>query len=402
MILLPRASHLEQHSFKLTTSCHPFLPSKPTQEDIMADPTPSTEAPASGPAAPVAIFKKRGAKAKANLRKRPATPPPAASDSDSDSDYSSSEDESGRRIKRRKRNTAAVVTASSRDRANPQSEQDLKATIFTTDRASALALDSSRRDATKQTNWFDEEKDLSAKSLLGSTRSMPPPSSSSTTSGPDGTYKGLANATSYIQKNPDAPSRKVGPVKAPTNIRTITITDMAPDVCKDYKNTGFCGFGDNCKFLHAREDYAHGWQLDREWENVTRGKKVIGGTVVASAERKANKDPNQGEDERDDDGEEEAAMLEKIPFVCIICRGDYKSPVVTRCGHYFCEGCALKRYRKDPSCAACGSGTNGVFNAAKKLQKLLEKKKERAARRRREAIENGEDVSSEEEEEEEE
>ncbi|KAK4200252.1 putative pre-mRNA-splicing factor cwc-24 [Triangularia verruculosa] len=339
------------------------------------------------PAAPVAIFKKRGAKAKANIRKRPATPPPA--NSDSDSDFSSSEDEAGRRIKRRKRNTTAVVTASSKE--IPQAEQDLKATIFTTDRASALALDSSKRDATKQSNWFDEDKNLSAKSLLGSTRSMP----SSSDNRPDGTYKGLANAASYIQKNPDAPSRKVGPIKAPTNIRTITITDMAPDVCKDYKNTGFCGFGDNCKFLHAREDYAHGWQLDREWENVTKGKKIIGGTVVASAERKANKN-NNDEDDRD---EEEEAMLEKIPFVCIICRGDYKSPVVTRCGHYFCEACALKRYRKDPSCAACGSGTNGVFNAAKKLQKLLVKKKERAAKRRQEAIENGEEVSSEDEDE---
>ncbi|KAK6714387.1 hypothetical protein SNK04_005330 [Fusarium graminearum] len=52
------------------------------------------------PQAPVAVFKKRGAKGKANIRKRPATPPPADSD---DSDYSSSEDESGQRVKRRKR-----------------------------------------------------------------------------------------------------------------------------------------------------------------------------------------------------------------------------------------------------------------------------------------------------------
>ncbi|KAK0723738.1 hypothetical protein B0T21DRAFT_337348 [Apiosordaria backusii] len=353
----------------------------------MTDSAPSTDTPAPAPVTPVAVFKKRGAKAKANIRKRPATPPLANSDSDSTVDFSSSEDESGHRIKRRKRNTTGVVTASSKE--NPQTEQDLKATIFTTDRASALALDSSKREATKQSNWFDEDKDLSAKSLLGSTRSMP------SSSGPDGTYKGLANATSYIQKNPDAPNRKVGPIKAPTNIRTITITDMAPDVCKDYKNTGFCGFGDNCKFVHAREDYAHGWQLDREWENVTKGKKIIGGTVVASAERKANKNNANGNDQ-DERDEEEEAMLEKIPFVCIICRQDYKSPVVTRCGHYFCEGCALKRYRKDPSCAACGSGTNGVFNAAKKLQKLLDKKKERAAKRMQEAIENGEEFSSEE------
>lgn len=178
-------------------------------------------------------------------------------------------------------------------------------------------------------------------------------------------------------------------MKAPTNIRTITVTDFAPDVCKDYKQTGFCGFGDSCKFLHAREDYKQGWQLDREWETVTKGKKPTGGTKIASANRNA-----AGEDE---DDEEEDAMLEGIPFACIICREKYKDPVVTKCGHYFCEGCALKRYRKDPSCAACGAGTGGVFNVAKGLKKLLERKKEKAAKARQRAIEAGEEVSEEEE-----
>ena len=348
------------------------------------------DAPAA-PIAPVAIFKKRGAKGKANLRKRPATPPPA-SDSD-DSDFSSSEDEAGHRIKRRKRTTTGAVVASSKLGAGATRDTH-SATVFEADRTAAL--DSGKHEATKQSNWFDEQDSaLSSRALLGSTRAMPKnhtSSSSSTTetNPPDGTYRGLANATRYIQRNPDAPARSVGPIKAPpSNIRTITITDMAPDVCKDYKTTGFCGFGDGCKFLHAREDYAHGWQLDKEWETVTKGKKVIGGTVVASADRSAKTDGDGS------DGEE-AAMLEGIPFVCIICRGPYKAPVVTRCGHYFCEACALKRYRRDPSCAACGSGTNGVFNAAKRLQKLLEKKRERAARKRQEAIEAGEEVSEEE------
>lgn len=120
---------------------------------------------------------------------------------------------------------------------------------------------------------------------------------------------------------------------------------------------------------------------------------MLGGTVVASAERKATGAKGNGEKE---DDEVDAAMLENIPFVCIICNGPYKSPIVTRCGHYFCEGCALKRYRKDPGCAACGAGTNGVFNAAKRLQKLLDKKRERAARKRQEAIEAGEEVSEDE------
>ena len=200
-------------------------------------------------------------------------------------------------------------------------------------------------DATKQSNWYDENIDdaLSTKHLLGKTRS---------------------NQHSFIEKNPNASNRQMGPMKAATNIRTITVTDYTPDVCKDYKQTGFCGFGDGCKFLHAREDYAAGWKLDREWELSTKGKKP-NGTVVASANRDAK--------DKDDEGFDLAA-LEKIPFVCIICRKPYKNPVVTKCGHYFCESCALRRYRKDPTCAACEVKTGGVFNGAKNLQKLLEKK----------------------------
>ncbi|KAK0722304.1 hypothetical protein B0T26DRAFT_600168, partial [Lasiosphaeria miniovina] len=347
--------------------------------------------------APAAVFKKRGAKGKANIRKRPATPPLVASDDSSD--FSSSEDDSGLRVKRRKNNTG-VGTAVSRNKAAAAAATDVSsATIFEADRG--LGLDSNQ-DATKSSNWFDEDVDgaLSAKSLLGSTRALQSKKSAGSSSveaaqdPPDGTYKGLANQTSYIQKNPNAPSRIVGPVKVPTNIRTITITDMAPDVCKDYKTTGFCGFGDSCKFLHARENYLHGWQLDKEWENVTKGKKTVGGTIVASADRRNRNGADNNDDDRD---AEEEAMLENIPFACFICKGPYKAPVVTRCGHYFCEACALNRYRCDPGCAACGMGTNGVFNSAKKLQKLLEKKKERAARKRQEAIEAGEDVSEEEE-----
>jgi len=333
----------------------------------------SAEAPQA--AAPVAIFKKRNAKGKSNFRKRAATPPPA-SDSDA-SEYSSSEDESGRKIKRRKKNTG-VITASSK--ANTTSNADLTASKYSADRSTTIK---SSNDATKQSNWYDENASdaLSTKNLLGSTRTAPAEAA-------DGTYKGLANATSFIQKNPDAPKRVVGPVKAPTNIRTITVTDFAPDVCKDYKQTGFCGFGDNCKFLHAREDYKQGWQLDKEWENVTKGKKV-GGTKVASANR----------DAADEDSDDDDALLEGITFACIICKENYKDPIVTKCGHYYCETCALKRYKKDPSCAACGAGTGGVFNVAKGLKKLLNKKREKAAKRRQKAIEAGEEVSDEEEEE---
>ncbi|MCJ1409841.1 RNA-splicing factor [Ptychographa xylographoides] len=323
--------------------------------------------------APQPLFKKRGPK-KSNIRKRTATLPVASSDS---SDYSSDDGENGHRIKRRRKVVGVTTTSASITKV---SRDDLEAPKFAADRSAHI---DSTNDATKQSNWFDEAKngEMSAQNLLGSTRPRPGPDEKD-----DGIYKGSSNYQSFIQKNPNAQSKQVGPVKAPTNIRTITVTDFAPDVCKDYKQTGFCGFGDSCKFLHAREDYKQGWQLDKDWETVTKGKKIVGKTMSSR-----NK-------EADDGSGDEDAILEGIPFACIICKKPYTYPIVTKCGHYFCEACALQRYRKTPACAACGAGTGGVFNGAKNLRKLLEKKKERAKNKREKAVENGEEVSEAEEE----
>ena len=176
------------------------------------------------------LFKKRGAK---NIRKRPATPPPAASDSESG--YTSTEDE-GRRVKRRRK--TAIVTASSNSTSKPLTE-DLSTTKFAADRSAQI---SETNDATKTSNWFDESIP-DAKSLLGTTRARSAKQDKDPEPSSNGAYKGAAGYQSFVQKNPNAPTRTVGPVKAPTNIRTITVTDFAPDVCKDYKQTGFCGFG---------------------------------------------------------------------------------------------------------------------------------------------------------------
>jgi RING finger protein 113A len=283
--------------------------------------------------APVVKFRKRGAKA----APRKVAPPPR-SDSNSSS---GSEDEGGHVVKKRRLNGNALKATT----ADQHNKLALEGT--TKYEANRSAVIEASTDATKQSNWYEENADdtLSLKNLLGSTRSLPKPQS-------------------LIEKEPNAPERKVGPQKASSNVRTITQIDYTPDVCKDYKQTGFCGFGDNCKFLHAREDYAAGWKLDREWEMTNKGKKPDG-TVVASANRDLLK--------KDDDGVD-LAMLEKIPFACIICKGPYKRPIKTKCDHYFCEACALKRYRKDPTCANCSAKTHGVFNGAKNLQKLLDKK----------------------------
>lgn len=145
-------------------------------------------------------------------------------------------------------------------------------------------------------------------------------------------------------------SSRKGPMKAPGNVRAISVIDYQPDVCKDYRQTGFCGFGDTCKFLHDRGDFKQGWQLDRDWEAVGKGKKD-------------NKETKKSMDTELD--------LSEIPFKCVICKNDYKDPIITKCGHYFCEGCAIERYKKTASCAQCGHGTGGLFSGAKKLKELL-------------------------------
>jgi RING finger protein 113A len=317
------------------------------------------------PELPAARFKKRAFKLRSTLRKRIESPPKPVSESDS----TSSGDDESRQVKKRKKNGGLTAKSLVQETNSPSDEHA----------SGAAALPINTNDATKASNWFDErDGEPNSRNSLGSTRPQ-----SSVSAEQDGTYKGQANYQSFIQKNPDAPSRQIGPVKSSTNVRTITVTDFAPDVCKDYKQTGFCGYGDSCKFLHAREDYKQGWELDRDWEIGTKGKKVQGKTV-ASANRASQ---NNNEDQVDD------TLLESIPFACIICKKSYKNPIITKCGHYFCEVCALQRYRKNPSCAACGAGTGGVFNVAKKLSKLLEKKKDRAKQRKEQAVARGDPVS---------
>jgi len=49
--------------------------------------------------------------------------------------------------------------------------------------------------------------------------------------------------------------------------------------------------------------------------------------------------------------------------------------VVTRCGHYYCSACAIKRFAKTPKCLACGAPTAGIFNRADKVIEKINKKR---------------------------
>ena len=65
-----------------------------------------------------------------------------------------------------------------------------------------------------------------------------------------------------------------GPSRPPSNyIRVSTRFDYQPDICKDYKNTGYCGYGDSCKFLHDRGDYKPGWQIEKDYDEAEKARK---------------------------------------------------------------------------------------------------------------------------------
>lgn len=120
----------------------------------------------------------------------------------------------------------------------------------------------------------------------------------------------MNNYTKFYKKQDTAQGNassgmvRKGPIRAPTHIRTTVRWDYQPDICKDYKETGYCGFGDSCKFLHDRSDYKHGWQL----------------------ENNANDEDDDGDDKKYEINSDE----EELPFKCLLCRESFVDPIVTK------------------------------------------------------------------------
>ena len=172
--------------------------------------------------------------------------------------------------------------------------------------------------------------------------------------GEEKVYRGQAGYSSFVRRtNDDISKNKVtgtlGPLRAPTNVRSTSRFDYQPDICKDYKDTGYCGYGDNCKFLHDRSNYKAGWEIEKEWEQDQQKKK----------QRLARGEPVDERQKPTAEREEEDK-----PFACHICRQKFTKPVKTQCNHYFCQKCALGHYAKSPKCAVCGKPTKGIFNTA--------------------------------------
>lgn len=165
----------------------------------------------------------------------------------------------------------------------------------------------------------------------------------------------------------------MGPQPAKSGMRSTATFDYQMDVCKDYKESGYCGFGDSCKFLHDRSDYKSGWQLDSEWNaqqkrmEKERFEKFQNraDTKRQRFEQLQNEAIAQGLDPTmvvmDHLPEEEVPEKER----CSVCLKQWSecssSPCVTLCGHFFCEGCFAAT--STSTCRVCTKPTQGIFNS---------------------------------------
>jgi RING finger protein 113A len=216
-------------------------------------------------------------------------------------------------------------------------------------------------------------------------------------------YQGLNSYSNFVQVNAtEALSKNKitgthGPLRAPTNVRGILRVDYAPDICKDYKETGYCGFGDNCIFLHDRGDYKLGWQIERDWKakqdrkNARLAAKLAAGGALDEgddAESSSEGEDAQFQSSMDrkykkttwsswKESKQQAGVEKDLPFACHLCRKPFSNPVVTTCGHYFCESCILDSFKENPLCPVCERHTHGIFqSAAKALGAGVQEKRE--------------------------
>ncbi|GAB4844587.1 hypothetical protein Ancab_037986 [Ancistrocladus abbreviatus] len=183
-------------------------------------------------------------------------------------------------------------------------------------------------------------------------------------SGEEQLYKGIHGYTDYkagFRREQTVALEKAvgahGPLRASAHIRVSARFDYQPDICKDYKETGYCGYGDACKFMHDQGDYKSGWQLEEEWEETEKARNrnlAMGG--------------DDGDNGRGEQSEEDGDVLS---LACFIFRQPFVDPVVTKCKHYFCEHCALKHHAKNKKCFVRSQPTLEIFNTAHEIRKKM-------------------------------
>merc|ERR1711920_1075949 len=142
-----------------------------------------------------------------------------------------------------------------------------------------------------------------------------------------GIYRGLEGYKRYANRSEGALSASkysglLGPNRGMQNVRSTwgveywaACSGTDGGICKDYKETGYCGFGDSCKFLHDRSDYKSGHVIEKEWEEK---QKAIEEKKRKKWEKKMLKRA-AGEDEASTSEEEGSDGDEQLPLCCQAC-----------------------------------------------------------------------------------
>ncbi|MCO5600053.1 hypothetical protein L7F22_054161 [Adiantum nelumboides] len=294
------------------------------------------------------IKKSRGNK---NMRKRPV-------ELKDDKDDEENKDDGGSAVLHKaksSRSTDGNLVFSSQ--ATPSVQEQEKKTFFYDSTREIQTQSDSRATATLET---ETEFDKDARSIRERVLKQADEALRGKKPQDDKEYKGIHGYTDHkagFRREHTIAGEKAGgahgPLRASSHIRWSVRFDYQPDICKDYKETGYCGYGDACKFMHDRGDYKSGWQMDREWEEGEKKRKA--------------KLAQRIQDEEEDSADEE--VDDSLPFGCMICRQPFVDPVVTLCKHYFCEHCALKHHARDKHCHVCNKATNGTFNTAMEILK---------------------------------
>jgi len=256
--------------------------------------------------------------------------------------------------------------------AEPEGKSELYSKVATIFESSKDAAPMKYVGDATYTNEIDTLADRDARAILE--RNMKLELDGTLDNSEDAVYRGKSAYKSYTTQDPakigaNKFTGTQGPIRAPTFLRSTVRIDYQPDTCKDFKETGYCGFGNSCKFMHDRHDYKSGWQIDRDWDKEQQKKKL---KLAEESFKNINGSDN-------DDRESKAAQVtenDNLPFACHICRNNFINPVITVCNHYFCGNCIMQYNKTNPKCPICEKPTFGVYNKAIKLIKKLQKDKD--------------------------
>mmetsp|Transcript_7162 Transcript_7162/g.22920 ORF Transcript_7162/g.22920 Transcript_7162/m.22920 type:complete len:189 (-) Transcript_7162:51-617(-) len=127
-------------------------------------------------------------------------------------------------------------------------------------------------------------------------------------------------------------ARTTSPVPTHSSSPSFVYSDKV--YCKDWNETGYCGYGDNCRFLHERfagEGGAPVWAHEHDARRAKRKEVARPSRVPTSVEG------------------------------CVACGAERPVFPTTfdRCSCVYCEDCAMPRCHK--ACLRCGVVNKGVM-----------------------------------------